>query len=98
MSQSCPVVEFYAKFGKVKKIACDKDAREVAAAARAAALPQTVFVLGQKASGKSAVAAALAGRTNMRHLDFAKWVQDNGLEEENDETVCLELIRTLAAE
>ena len=96
--QSYPVIEFYVKFGKVKKIDATLDTREVAELTKAAALPQTMFLLGQKASGKSAVAEVMAARTNMKHLDFAKWVRDNGLEEENDETVCLELIRALAGE
>lgn len=34
----------------------------------------------------------------MKHIDFVKWVQDNALEDEDDETVCLQLIQALAQE
>jgi len=53
-------------------------------------------LLGQKASGKSTVARKMAARTNMKHIDFPKWVVDSGLEEQGDEAVCLQLIQTLA--
>lgn len=98
LEQSYPVVTFYEQFGKVSRIDATGDVSEVSALTRAAVLPQTMFLLGQKASGKSTVAKAMAERTNMKHLDFDKWVLDNGLEEEDDENVCLKLIQALAEE
>ena len=83
------MVEFYDKFGKVSRIDATGGVSEVSALTKAAVLPQTMFVLGQKASGKSAVATKMAERTNMKHLDFLKWIQENGLEDEDDETACL---------
>ena len=65
---------------------------EVAALTKEAVIPQTMFMLGQKGSGKSAIAGAMADRSNMKHISFPKWVVDNGLEEDDDETVCLALI------
>lgn len=40
----------------------------------------------------------MADRTNMKHLDYLKWIQENGLEDEDDETACLKLIQALAEE
>lgn len=60
IEQSYPVVEYYEKFGKVSKIDATGDVSTIAALTKAAVLPQTMFVLGQKASGKSAVAKKMA--------------------------------------
>ena len=87
-----PVVEFYDKFGKVSKVDATGSVSEVAALTKVAMLPQTMFVLGQKGSGKSTVAKKMAERTNMKHLDYSKWIEENGLEDEDDETTCLKLI------
>jgi shikimate kinase len=38
-------------------------------------------VIGPKASGKSTIAKNLATRTNMEHIDFDLWTEENGLEE-----------------
>lgn len=92
LEQSYPVVEFYDKFGKVSRIDATGSVSEVSALTMAAVMPQTVFLLGQKASGKSTVAKSMVERTNMKHLDFTKWVKENGLEDEDDENACLQLI------
>ena len=81
VDQSYPVVEYYQKFGKVSKIDATGGIGEVYAQSRTAVLPQTMFLLGQKASGKSTVARKMAERTNMQHMDFPKWVLDAGLDE-----------------
>ena len=96
VDQTQPVVEFYKKFGKVSTIDATGGAGEVYAQTRDAIFPQTMFLLGQKASGKSTVARKMADRTNMKHIDFPKWVLDSGLEGQDDEAVCLQLIQTLA--
>lgn len=59
-------------------------------------MPQIMLVIGQRGSGKSTIASTMAKKTNMEHIDYPKWVVNHGLEEENDETVCLALIRALA--
>ena len=98
LDSSYPVVEHYEKFGKVSRIDATGDVASVSAATKAAMLPKTMFLLGQKASGKSAVAKNMVERATMKHIDFTKWVVEQQLEDQDDETVCLQLIQTLAEE
>lgn len=98
LDSSYPVIEHYEKFGKVSRIDATGDVATVSAMTKAAMLPKTMFLLGQKASGKSAVAQNMVKRANMKHIDFPKWIADNQLEEQDDETVCLQLIQALAEE
>lgn len=77
IDQSYPVVDHYDKFGKVSRIDATGDIASIAAATKAAMLPKTMFLLGQKASGKTAVARNLVERATMKHIDFNKWIQEN---------------------
>jgi adenylate kinase family enzyme len=67
---SKPVVEMYAKFGKVKHIDASKNVSEVFEATKKAMLPEVFFMIGPKGSGKSTFAKELAARTNMEALGF----------------------------
>ena len=96
--QTLPVIDFYQKFGKVNKIDATGEIGDVYAMSKNAVLPQVMFMLGPKASGKSNIAEDVANRTNMRHLDFDKFVADKGLKDCDDETVSIELINELASE
>jgi adenylate kinase len=96
--QSYPVIEYYKKFGKVRKIDATGDISEVYAQTKEAILPQTMFVLGPKCSGKSEIAKNLADRTNMTHIVFDDFVKENDLADEDDETVTMALIKRLSIE
>jgi adenylate kinase family enzyme len=96
IDSSYPVVEHYEKFGKVSRIDATGDVATVSAMTKAAMLPKTMFLLGQKASGKSTVAKNLVDRATMKHIDFTKWIEEHQLEDEDDEKICLQLIQTLA--
>jgi UMP-CMP kinase len=58
--QTYPVIEYYKKFGKVRKIDATGSISEVYAQTKEAILPQTMMILGPKASGKSMIATNLA--------------------------------------
>ena len=57
-----------------------------------------MFMLGPKASGKTKIATNLADRTNMTHIFFDKFIADNELGQEDDETVTMALIQRLSKE
>jgi len=94
--QSYPVIEYYNKFGKVRKIDARGDISQVYAKTKAAVLPQTMFIVGPKAAGKTCIAENLAARTNMKHINFKKFVEENGLKQADDEKVCMDLIQHLS--
>lgn len=96
--QSLPVVDFYKKFGKVRHIDATGSISEVYAQSKRAVLPQCMFVLGPKASGKSTIGAAMAKRTNMKLIDFNKFIERNGLDGQDDESVTSQFIQSLARE
>ena len=75
------MIEYYQRFGKVHKINATVGVSEVYEHTKNAIIPQTYFVIGPKASGKSTIAKNLASRTNMVHIDFDQWTEENGLEE-----------------
>ena len=96
--QTYPVIEYYKKFGKVRTIDATGGSSEVYAQTKEAILPQTMMVLGPKASGKSKIAENLAERTNMAHINFDDFVEENELAQEDDETVTMALIKKLSTE
>ena len=96
--QSLPVVDYYKMFGKVKHIDATGDIASVYAQTKAAIIPQTVCVLGPKASGKTTIASALCARTNTKHFDFNTFLIQNGLIGQDDETVTSQLIQSLSKE
>lgn len=94
-NESVPVVTYYQKFGKVRHIDASGTIAEIYAQAREAALPECIFMLGPKACGKSTVSQKMAERTNMMHIDFVKYLLDNGLYGQDDETVIQQFIKYL---
>ena len=94
-----PVIEYYEKFAKVRKINANRaDAGVIYKDVKEAILPQIMFMLGPKASGKSRIAQDVAIRSNMRHIKFDEYLKENCLEECDDEAVCMHLIQNLAYE
>ena len=65
---------------------------------KAAVLPQVMFMLGPKASGKSTIGETMAARTNMKLIDFNQFISFNGLDGQDDETVTTHFIQSLAKE
>ena len=96
--QSYPVVEYYNKFGKVRRVDATGDVNDVYAETKKAIIPQTMFLIGPKACGKSTIARNMADRTNMKHVDFLLWRKECGLKDAGDEEVCAKLIDYLAHE
>lgn len=92
------VIEYYKKFGKVRKINSEGGVGETYAKTKEAVLPQTMFIVGAKASGKTKVAADLEHRTNMNLINFPEFVKKNDLSHLDDENVVLTLIQHLAHE
>ncbi len=94
--QSYPVIEYYNKFGKVRKIDARGDISQVYAQTKAAVLPQTMFIVGPKAAGKTCIAENLAARTNMKHININQFVEEKGLKQADDEQLCMALIQHLS--
>ena len=72
---SKPVVDMYARFGKVKHIDASKSVSQVFEHTKKAMLPEVFFMIGPKGSGKSYVATELAARTNMQIINFETFLQ-----------------------
>ena len=88
-----PVIEYYEKFAKVRKIDANRvDAGIIYKDVKESILPQIMFMLGPKASGKSRIAQDVASRSNMRHIKFDEYLKEQNLEECDDEAVCMHLI------
>ena len=75
---SKPVVEMYARFGKVKQIDASKSVNEVFEATKRAMLPEIFFMIGPKGCGKTTAARELGLRTNMEVLRFDKFLSQAG--------------------
>lgn len=73
--QSKPVVDLYAKFGKVRKIDATGDINEVYAKTKRAILPEVFFMIGPKCSGKTSLGKALAERCNMQVVNFSDFIK-----------------------
>jgi adenylate kinase family enzyme len=96
--QSLPVVHFYKQFGKVSHIDATGSIAEVYAQSKLSVMPQVMFMLGPKASGKTTIANRMAERTNMKVIDFNQFVHSNGLEGQDDETITQLFIASLIKE
>jgi len=72
------VVEYYKQFGKVRHIDATSGIAEVYAQTKKAILPQCMFILGPKASGKSCIGESLSKRTNMSMINFSEFVEQGG--------------------
>jgi adenylate kinase family enzyme len=97
---SKPVVEMYARFGKVKHIDASKSVGEVFEETKKAMLPQVFFMIGPKGSGKSTVATELANRTNMIVLRFDHFLKSKGFDvnDFDDEEATMSLVNHLVHE
>ena len=95
---SYPVVEYYQKFGKVRKIDATGGISDVYRQTKEAVLPQTMFIMGPKAAGKTMIAQNLSERTNMNLINFNEFVSSNGFDDADDETVTMALIDKLSKE
>jgi adenylate kinase family enzyme len=91
--QSKPVVEMYAKFGKVREVDGSHDTMTVWRATREAMLPQVSWIVGPKISGKTSIGNALGQRTNSKLINFNDFIKSHGLEHSDDDTVVLALIQ-----
>lgn len=98
IDQTEPVIDYYKKFGKIRRINAEGGIGEVYTATKEAILPQTMFIVGPKASGKTKVAADLEHRTNMQLINFPEFVAKNNLTDVDDENLVLTLIQHLAHE
>ena len=96
--QSMPVVDYYKRFSKVRKIDATGGISDVYACSKDAVLPQTMFVLGPKGAGKSTISGNLSDRTNADFLNFHEFKAGNGLADAGEEEGVLKLIQTLAEE
>lgn len=92
------VIEKYKLFGKVRVINASQDMEDVYRDTRHALLPEVMFLLGPKASGKTTVGAELAEKTNMSLMKFDDFVKEHSLQTADDETVTFELIKKLLDE
>ncbi len=97
---SRPVVDLYARFGKVKHIDASKSVNEVFEETKKAMLPQVFFMIGPKGSGKSTVAKELAQRTNMIVLNFDGFLRAKGFDvnDYDDEDATMALVKHLVNE
>ena len=93
-----PVIDYYKKFGKIRTIdANTPNEAAIYTLAKAALLPQIMFMLGPKASGKSRLSKEICDRTNCSHLDFNNFKKTFN-EDEDEEDICQALIDCLANE
>lgn len=76
---SLPVIDYYKQFGKVNHINALSSISEVYAQTKHSLLPQSIFLMGPKACGKTSVGTALSARTNLDLIDFTKWIKANSL-------------------
>jgi adenylate kinase family enzyme len=95
---SLPVIGHYKKFGKVHHINALGTIEEVYAATRKAIIPEVMWLLGAKASGKTTVGHQLATRTNMKLIDFNAYLREQGLSAQDDETKVSSFISSLSKE
>ena len=91
-----PVVNYYKQFGKVRHIDATGSIQEVYCQSKEAALPEVMFMLGPKASGKSTLSKRMAHRQNMQHIDFCDYLEKQGLQGQDDETVTCQFIKYLS--
>ena len=98
VDQSMAVVEYYSRFGKVRKIDATGSIGEVYAQSKDAVLPQVELVLGTKGSGKTTVAKNLCERTNATYLNFTDFAAQDDMQDIEEEELVMRLIQRLAEE
>lgn len=61
-------------------------------------LPQVSCIIGPQGAGKSTLGNAICERTNMKSINYLRFIAEQGLEEKDEESITLELIKQLAKE
>jgi len=98
VDQSMAVVDYYSRFGKVRRIDATGSISEVYAQSKDAVLPQTELILGIKGSGKTTVAKDLCERTNAAYLNFLDFAAREDMQDIDEEELVGKLIQALAEE
>lgn len=96
--QTLPLYDYYKVFGRVREIDGSIDPSEMYNITRLAIMPQTVFIIGPQASGKTTIGEKLEGRTNMKRINFNDFLKEKAIRGKDDETVTQTLIMSLASE
>lgn len=93
--ESSAVVDLYERFGKVRRIDANGSVDDVYSQTKAAMLPEIYFMIGPKASGKSAVSHLLGEKTNTHVLKVGQFFKNEGVDNKDDETKVFKLISWL---
>jgi len=86
----------YEHFGKVREIDGTADVNEIYEKTRASVLPQVSFMIGPIGSGKSCLGKNLCSRTNMELMNYDEFIASSGLEDKDEETQTVALIKALS--
>lgn len=92
------MIDYYQRFNKVARIDATGDIADVYRQTKQAILPQTMFILGPKASGKTLIAQNVAERTNMTMINFDQFVEAHDLKDTDDERKMMALLSALSRE
>jgi len=76
LERSFPVIEFYEKYGIVKKVNSELDVNSVYHQVRESLFPDIYCVIGKKYSGKTEIATAISDRINAKIIDFNEFIKD----------------------
>lgn len=77
--QTVTVFDYYRTFGKVRTINASLDESEIQTQTLNALMPQIMFMIGAKKSGKTALAEHAAQRTNLTLINFKNFIKQRGL-------------------
>jgi adenylate kinase family enzyme len=88
--------DYYRQFGKVRTVNANQDSQVIYNQLKTILTPQTTFLIGPKASGKTTLGKQIAERTNMVFMNFNDFVKKHHLKGKDDETVVLALIKSLS--
>jgi adenylate kinase family enzyme len=96
IDHTSPMFDYYRQFGKVRTVNANQDSQVIYNQLKTILTPQTTFLIGPKASGKTTLGKQIAERTNMVFMNFNDFVKKNHLKGKDDETVVLALIKSLS--
>lgn len=96
--QTVATYEYYAQFGKMRTINLTDDFSRDYNCLLEAMMPQCMFMVGPKCSGKTTIGSHAAMRTNMKLLNFNSFLKSKGLKNKDDETIVLSLINSMVYE
>lgn len=97
-AKNMPVIHYYEQFGKVRYVDAARDPLEVYVDTRSAMLPQISCIIGPKASGKTTLGTKLCERTNMKMFNFCDFVTAQNMDNCDEETQTIALIKHLSKE